>query len=187
MTKQRFNKKKMKELILFVSSLNKDSPAFGSTALNKMLFYSDVFAFLLHGKSITGASYVKEKYGPVPKELMEVRRELLRESALEIQEVERSGKIQRRPVSLRGTNERVFSQSEITIIRDVITQLQNQSAISVSEISHKEFPWLVANEGEEIPYSSFFLRRVNPIPRAIMGWAQKVTKKQPSEAQRKSA
>jgi len=141
---------KFKELILYVAKVCSDDPTFGATKLNKILFFSDFFAFRKHNKSITGATYQKLEHGPAPKCLLPVQRELLRDRSLAIQEINRYGLKQKRPVALREADLNVFDASEIAVVHEVIRALWGVSAAETSELSHG-FWWHIANTGEVIP------------------------------------
>ena len=58
------HRRRFKELVLYASERAADHPRFGSTKLNKILFFSDFEAYLRLGRSITGAEYQKLKRGP---------------------------------------------------------------------------------------------------------------------------
>jgi len=55
---------KMAELILYVSDRCQLDPAYGSTKLNKILFYADFLYYAKHGTSITGQEYMRLDKGP---------------------------------------------------------------------------------------------------------------------------
>src|SRR5438132_12193605 len=44
-----------------------DQAEFDHVKLNKVLWYSDAYAYLAHGQSITGATYIRKPFGPVAK------------------------------------------------------------------------------------------------------------------------
>jgi hypothetical protein len=49
-----------------VLTILKVSPGLGSIQLRKALCIADAVHYSLHGESITGSRYIKEKFGPVP-------------------------------------------------------------------------------------------------------------------------
>ena len=72
----RYDEDKFRELILYIAHKCSDNPGFGDTRLNKVLFFSDAFALQYLGEPVTGARYQKLKYGPAPRALLPVRREM---------------------------------------------------------------------------------------------------------------
>ncbi|HET6960154.1 MAG TPA: Panacea domain-containing protein, partial [Vicinamibacterales bacterium] len=63
------DRRRLKELILYISQESASDPDYGWTALNKILFFSDFLAYAKFGKPITGTEYMREKHGPVPRPL----------------------------------------------------------------------------------------------------------------------
>ena len=63
-------------MLLYVSQQCASDPEFGSTLLNKILFFADFIAYGKLGEPITSAVYVRDKRGPVPRDIEEYRKEL---------------------------------------------------------------------------------------------------------------
>ena len=59
-----FHREKLKELILHVSKKARLRDL-GSIKLNKVLWFSDITAYLHLGEPITGETYLKRQFGPV--------------------------------------------------------------------------------------------------------------------------
>jgi hypothetical protein len=143
---------KFRELILLVAELSEGDRPFGATKLNKLLFYIDFLAFLLHGKAVTGQRYQKLENGPAPRALVPVTKEM--EAQEEIAFVTRNyhGKEQRRIVALRSPDLSGFSGQEVQLINDIIEECRGKSAAEMSEMSHQFIGWELAELGEDIPY-----------------------------------
>jgi len=141
---------KFTELVLYIAKVCSDDPTFGATKLNKILFFSDFFAYRRRREGITGAVYQKLDYGPAPKCLIPAQKALIREGRLAIQEIDRYGRTQKRPVALREPELGAFGADEIAIVNEVIKALWGVSATDTSELSHG-FWWHVARMKEEIP------------------------------------
>lgn len=148
---------KLRELILFIAANSESDPDFGATKLNKILFYSDFLAYKTFGKSITLEKYKRERFGPVPKRLVQARAALERSKAAGIRERDRFGKTQKRVVALREPDLSAFSGEEIGLVIKVIEALAGANATRCSEITHQEICWKAASHGEEIPYESAFV------------------------------
>jgi hypothetical protein len=152
------NEEKFRELVLYVSQKCAFDPMFGATKLNKILFYSDFLTFARSGSAITGAEYQRLRNGPAPRMLLPIRAKMIEEHILGMQEVRlKSGKVQKRTVSLRQPNLRIFTGEEIAMVDYIIEALSDCDAQTVSEISHTMVGWQVAAEGETIPYEMVFL------------------------------
>lgn len=158
-----YNREKLKELMLYVANRSLDDPSFGATKLNKVLFFSDFLAYASLGHAITGAEYQKLRYGPAPRQLKPVQRDLENEGAATLLPKPVSSFTQHRLVALREPNLDLFTAEEIALVDEVIAVLRSQTAVSVSDLSHRwSIGWAVAEEGETIPYATVFLTRPEP-------------------------
>lgn len=154
----RQDEQKFRELVLYVSQRCANDPTFGAIKLNKTLFYSDFLAYANLGQPITGFEYQKLPNGPAPRRLLPVRDKMIRERELGLQEVPlRSGAVQKRTVNLRPPDLKVFSAKEIAVVDEVIEALKEANTETVSELSHRMIGWIVALDGETIPYSTICL------------------------------
>jgi uncharacterized phage-associated protein len=149
---------KLAELILYVCQQCADDPCFGATKLNKILYFSDFLQYANTGRPITGVEYQKLEYGPVPRRLLPVRRNLEKKGALGIQPTRlASGAVQQKPVNLRAPDLKDFSGDEIATVDRVIRVLGKMDSSSVSDLSHQMVGWQAVETGETIPYSSILI------------------------------
>ncbi len=152
------NERKLAELILYVSQKCAHDPDFGAIKLNKILYFSDFFAYGEFGESITGAEYFHLRLGPAPKRLVPVRDQLQKDRDLAIQPVSlANGIVQRRTVNLRKPDLSLFNASQIALVDHVIDQLSGFNATQASELSHQYVGWKKTREFETIPYETIFL------------------------------
>jgi hypothetical protein len=148
---------KLKELMLYVAQKCSADPDFGAIVLNKVLFFSDFISYATTGRPVTGVEYQKLRFGPAPRRLPPLRRELVEAGHAVIAPADRMGFRQERLVALREPNLDQFSGSDIAVVDAVIDQLRGNSAAAVSDISHGwSVAWDVAAEGETIPYTTAF-------------------------------
>ena len=148
---------KLKQLILYVSELGDDDPKLGAIKLNKILYYSDVRAYLELGHSITDAAYQHLSEGPAPFELLRARDELQQEGAITIEPRRYFNLVQQRIVVQRPPDLSNFTEAEISIVREVMTFLAPLNAAEVTLLSHQEWGWKLTDEGDEIPYRTAWL------------------------------
>lgn len=171
--KNQKNIEKLKELILFLTENNKENPRFGSTVLNKMLYYTDFYWFAYTGQSMTGEDYVRQEYGPVPRSLLKAREELEKEGTLKIEEVTFYGKPQKRPINKVPFKQSKLNNNEIEFAKMVIKHFEVFTATQISDVSHK-LPWEVANNDDVIPYETIYWQEKNTIPDSTINWAQTI-------------
>ena len=131
------------ELILFICQKSVDDIYFGAIKLNKILFYSDFFAYARWGELITGAEYWNLPEGPAPKRLVQVRDQLIGETppALAIQLNQFSTYIQKKPIQLRPPKLTDFRGDQIALVEEVIREHWNFTAKEFTEKSHHEWGW----------------------------------------------
>jgi hypothetical protein len=148
-----YDSTKFQELILYVAGKSWGDENFGSTKLNKLLFYSDFRAFAYLGEAITGAVYQRLPKGPCAKPLLPALRALEENGdAVEVQ-VTHADFTQKRVIPRRPARLDLFTAAEIDLVGDVLNMLRNDTAKAVSDRSHDEWAWRAVTSGEEIPYS----------------------------------
>jgi hypothetical protein len=146
------NDAKLKELILFVASRSQDDPRFGSTKLNKLLFFADFLAYVKLGKAITNHPYMRLPNGPAPKAMVPIVKQMVRAQSLAIQDRDHYGKTQKVPIALREADLSLFSSAEIAVVTDVLDACRKKNAKGISSLSHKFAGWKLAKDRETIPY-----------------------------------
>jgi len=168
-----FNKQKFKLLVHYVIWKAGKRDWFGATKLNKVLWFSDTKSFALTGEPITGAKYIREKYGPVPKAIMPVRSELVREGLIK---VSRQGKLER-ITAASAPDLRLFTSSEMAIVDWWIDHIATyETAESISEKSH-DYTWQIAEMGEELPMTATFATRVREPTEEELKWGKEAAHK----------
>jgi hypothetical protein len=152
------NEVKLRELMLYVCIKCGNDKRFGSVKLNKLLYFSDFYAYAYLGAPITGVEYFKLPNGPAPRRLIPIRDEMTAKGELGMQHVKLSpGYIQKRPVALRDPDLSVFSAKEIALVDDVINVFCNDNAREISDASHRMMGWRAARDNETIPYETVFV------------------------------
>ncbi len=163
---------KFRELVLYIAAKSETDPHFGATKLNKILFYSDFLAYRTLGSSITGQKYQKLEFGPAPKAVVPVLREMEEEGICAQSERTHYGRTQRRVVALREASLAAFSAEEIDLVRDVIAELWSLTGSEVSDLSHQFVGWQAAGLGEEIPYGTVWIDPPRPLTPEEDRWAR---------------
>jgi len=125
------------------------------TKLNKLLFYSDFLHFREFRSSITGSSYAKIPFGPVPDKyamcyailedthLLNVSPEILEQTDIVVE----------RMTSTRPPNLNYFSTSELLAVTYINLHFGNRTSKELSELSHEEEGYKNTEQGKLIPYS----------------------------------
>src|SRR5690348_12825297 len=140
-----FNREKFKRLVHYVIWRAGDQGGFGAVKLNKVLWFSDARIFMQRGKPITGAAYIREKWGPVPKPMMPIREELVREGAIKVWSDRHCDYPSTRFKAVRGPADlTIFGAEEIATVDWWIEHIdKDHTASSASEESH-DYAWEIA-------------------------------------------
>ena len=167
-----FNRDKFKALTHYIIWRAGHRDGFGATKLNKVLWFADARSYMMYRRPITGATYLREKHGPVPREMMAVRDELTREGLVAIsREPYFSGEITKFK-ALDAPDVSQFSQEEMNLIDWWIKHVdEDHTATSVSELSH-DYMWELARMGEEIPLYAVFASRIRAPLGKELEWAK---------------
>lgn len=114
------------------------------TSLNKYLWFMDFENFKENVRSITGLTYVKQKYGPViEKKGYEEIINLLDENFY-VEETEDiyNNSIKAKIISKKNYDMSIYSQDEMEVIDAVIQKFKNMSCSEISGKSHDEDGWI---------------------------------------------
>ncbi len=151
------DRRKLKELILYVSLQCAAKRNFGSVILFKILYFSDHFAYGKFGQPITGAEYMKEKHGPIPRNAYRAYEELKAENRLRIDEIPHGRGTLKKPVALTNPDRSLFSDAEIALVDSIIQRLRDSSTRQTRRATHMLAAWQAYRIGETIPYETVFI------------------------------
>ena len=155
-----YDEAKLKALVHYIVWCAGDRPGFGATKLNKILWFSDARLYMLRGEPITGAVYIREKFGPIPHQMMNVRAALEQEGKIRIS----NGRFYNRSIThfhaLDEPGPIPISQEELKTVDWWIEHIaEDHTANSISEKSH-DYGWELYDLGQIIPYRAFLASRV---------------------------
>jgi Protein of unknown function (DUF4065) len=170
-TTMQFDQNKFKALLHYVVWKAGDKDGFGATKLYKVLWFSDARAYMLHGVPITGESYIREKYGPMPRHGLAIIGELQAQGAISVTKGDYFGKAIRHYHSLNRPDKLSLTDDQRQIVEYWITHIADEhTAQSISEESH-DYAWEIAALGEEIPYHAIFATRIRDPEGEELKWA----------------
>lgn len=169
-----FDRGKFKALVHYVIWRAGDRDGFGAVKLNKVLWFSDARAYMLRGRPITGAAYIREKWGPVPRSMMPVREELVHERAIRVWSDRLYDYPTTRFHALRAPDgiRSIFDDEDIKTVEFWIETIDKEhTAKSISDETH-DYAWEIAELGEELPYHAIFATRMRQADDEELKWAQ---------------
>lgn len=149
---------KFKNILLYILESCAGKPNVGETVLYKLLYFSDFNHYELYEEHLTGATYRKLPYGPVPQKLDSIFQQMIHEKLIHRIKTTYHGYPQTRYLPLEKAKLTELKASEKEIIDRVIDQMSDWSAAAISDYSHKDMPWLASREGDVIDYELAFYR-----------------------------
>lgn len=152
------NLKKFKEVLLYILNKVGAKPNIGETVIYKLLFYIDFDYYERYEEQLIGATYIKNHFGPTPKEFVKIVEKMEDDKDLMRVKDKYFSHPQTKYLPLRQPDLSVVSGREIELIDEVLNKLSDMNASQISEYSHNDVPWLTTDEGKIIPYESVFYR-----------------------------
>lgn len=152
------NLQKFKEVLLYILNKVGAKPNIGETVLYKILFYIDFDYYERYEEQLIGATYIKNHFGPTPKEFIRIVEKMERDKELTRLKDKYFTHPQTKYLPLREPDLSILSGREVEFIDEVLNKLSDMNAIQISEYSHNDVPWLTTDEGKVIPYESVFYR-----------------------------
>jgi len=152
------NLDKFKEVLLYILNKVGSKPNMGESVLYKLLYFSDFNYYEKYEEQLVGATYIKNNYGPTPKEFIKVIDEMGVKKEIVKVEDKYFQYPQRKYLPLRVPDLSKLKANELKMIDDVLEKLSDMNATRLSEYSHNDVPWLTTEDGEIIDYESVFYR-----------------------------
>lgn len=152
------NLKKFKEVLLYILNKIGAKPNIGETVLYKILFYIDFDYYERYEEQMIGATYIKNHFGPTPKEFVKIVEKMVKDEELLRVKDKYFSHPQTKYLPLREPDLSIVTGREIELIDEVINKLSDMNASQISEYSHNDVPWITTDEGKVIPYESVFYR-----------------------------
>jgi hypothetical protein len=172
-----FYKEKFKNLVHYICEKADNPAVLGAIKLNKVLYYSDVIHYMIHGVPMTGETYIKRQYGFVPRHVMPIIEELIAEQKVMRGKQDYFGRMKTEFIAIEACNLSSFTPEEIALVDDAYEHVcLNHTATSVSEETHTVI-WKLARMGEEIPYFTVFATDVSEVDEEDISWAEQFLQK----------
>lgn len=149
---------KFKQVLLYLLERCSGKPNIGETVLYKLLYFADFNFYELFEEHLTGATYRKLKYGPVPREFSAIVKEMIKDNQLSTVEDEYYGYPQTRYIPLKKPDLTKLGAAETAVLDSVVERFSDKSAKWLSEYSHEDLPWKATADKDKIDYELVFYR-----------------------------
>lgn len=165
-----FNREKFTQMVHYICH-RADPDKLGAIRLNKILYFADSLHYLHSGVTMSGESYVKQQFGPVPKHILHVLEHLKRNNLVQADDSSMGPFRMRLFRSQQDPDTSQLKGAELEFLdqmTDVITK--RFTAMGISEATHDRI-WALASKGEEIPFETVFVSQQAEITPEDMAWA----------------
>jgi transcriptional regulator with XRE-family HTH domain len=152
------NVEKFKNALLYITQKIGALPNVGQTVLYKILYFCDFDYYEKFEEQLIGATYIKNHFGPTPREFSAVVKEMISEGKIEEVTTKFFNKDQKKYIPVVSPDLSVFTGRELQHIEEEIARLGNKTAKELSDFSHQDIPWISTEIGQAIPYEAVFYR-----------------------------
>lgn len=153
------NPEKLREVLLYVLDKVGAKPNVGETVLYKLLYFIDFDYYEKFGQSITGLTYVRNRFGPTPtRSFVDVVKQMEANEELEVISTKYFNNTQKKYLPNKKSDLHELKAKELEHINDTLARLSDKTATELSDLSHKDTPWIVAEQGKPINYRFVFYR-----------------------------
>jgi transcriptional regulator with XRE-family HTH domain len=150
----RVHPEKLREVLLYILNKVGAKPNVGETVLYKLLYFIDMDYYEKHGRSITGLTYVHNTFGPSPKlkDFRAIINDMQEHNELEIVETRFFSNKQKKYLPHKVPSLRALSATELNHIDVELARLSDKNATELSDLSHKDMPWVATPTNQPIDY-----------------------------------
>jgi len=151
---------KFKQVLLYILKEVGGKPNIGMTALYKLLYFIDFDYYEKYEEQLMGLVYLKNQYGPTPLLFDKLIAQLVKKGDVEPVK----SKFYQYPQTKYLVNP--VTEPDLTILNGrekehidwELRRLSNLTAATLSDLSHKDVPWISAQSGQRLDYESVFYR-----------------------------
>lgn len=151
---------KFKQIFLYILKKVGGKPNIGMTALYKLLYFIDFDYYEKFEEQIIGLKYIKNHYGPTPIVFEKIIAEMIKKNQIECIKSKYYQHNQRKYLINPDVEPdlSILNGQEKEHIDWELQRLSDLNAKMLSDLSHKDVPWLSAEEGKPLEYESVFYR-----------------------------
>lgn len=151
---------KFKEVLLYILKEVGGKPNIGMTALYKLLYFIDFDYYEKYEEQLMGLVYLKNQHGPTPLLFDKLIDQLVKKGDVE----PLKSKFYQYPQTKYLVNPATVPDLSILNGREKehidweLRRLSDLTATALSDLSHKDVPWISAQSGKKLDYESVFYR-----------------------------
>jgi uncharacterized phage-associated protein len=152
---KKINKEKFKNTVLYLAK--NGGMDVGKKKLAKLLYFIDFTLYEIRKKSLTGMTYSKMNYGPMPEPIVFYKAlgDLKENNVIDIK---REGYLERIIPKEGKINMDVFDKEEKEVLQQITEKYRLENAGNLEREAQSEPPYKMVGYGEEIPFHLAFYR-----------------------------
>ena len=149
---------KFEQVLLYIVSKIGSRPNIGQTALYKLLYFIDFDYYEKYQEYLMGATYIKNTHGPSPVSFAKIARNLETTGKLVLVQSKYFGFDQKKYLVTSEPVVSSLSAQELKHIDDELERFASKTAKELSDLSHIDTPWRIADEKQVLNYRHVFYR-----------------------------
>ena len=149
---------KFKEVLLYILERIGARPNIGEAVVCKLMYFIDFDYYEKFEEQLIGAKYIKNHFGPTPVAFKEVITRMEQDGDLVHVTKKYFQHDQKKYLPRRSANLSNFSAQEKELIDWEIERFKDFNATKMRDYSHKDVPWIGANDLQPINYEAVFSR-----------------------------
>ncbi len=149
---------KFKEVLLYILERIGARPNIGEAVVCKLMYFIDFDFYEKFEEQLIGAKYIKNHFGPTPVAFPEIVAQMEEDGDLTRVTKKYFQHDQKKYLPRRSANLSIFSAQEKELIDWEIERFKDFNATKMRDYSHKDVPWIGANDLQPIDYEAVFSR-----------------------------
>lgn len=149
---------KFREILLYILDKIGGRVNVGESVICKLLYFIDFDYYEKYEEQLIGAAYRKNHHGPTPMAFVEIVSKMQENGEVEQVLHQYYQYRQKKYLARRKADLSILSARELELIDWEIERFQDFNAIMMEDYSHKDVPWITAEDQQQIDYESVFYR-----------------------------
>jgi len=149
---------KFKEVLLYILERIGARPNVGEAVVCKLMYFIDFDYYEKFEEQLIGSRYIKNHFGPTPVAFSEIITQMEQEGDLTHVTKKYFQHDQKKYLPRRSADLSNFSAQEKELIDWEIERFKDFNASKMRDYSHKDVPWIGANDLQPINYEAVFSR-----------------------------
>ncbi len=149
---------KFKEVLLYVLESIGARSNVGDAVICKLMYFIDFDYYEKYEEQLMGVTYVKNHHGPTPAGFTQIIKEMVEDGDIACFSKKHFQYDQKKYMPRRSPDLSVLSAQEKELIDSEIERFKDFNATQMAEYSHKDIPWITAENLKAIDYESVFYR-----------------------------